>query len=198
MTENDVTTEEWRPVPIAEYAEAYSVSNLGNTRREIARTSGKVGRPAPSQINCYGYVLLRLCNKGKHHTVTLHRLVAIAFLGPIPAGHTVDHINGIKADNRASNLRYLTGPEQMREASRLGLLAKGNGHYSRMRPDRVPRGSKHGKAQITEDTAAAIRVLRSLGWHYAALTRAFGISKDLVAQVATGKTWKHVTGLSSE
>ena len=51
-----------------------------------------------------GYVVRR--NKSEGGTVRLHRLVADA-----PEGMVVDHLNGDKLDNRASNLRVCTQKE---------------------------------------------------------------------------------------
>lgn len=36
-------------------------------------------------------------------------LVARSFLGPCPAGHRVEHVNGDPGDDRAVNLRYVPG-----------------------------------------------------------------------------------------
>lgn len=44
----------------------------------------------------------------------VHDLIARAFLGNKPKGYDVDHINGNRADNRPSNLRYVTRSENLR------------------------------------------------------------------------------------
>lgn len=54
-----------------------------------------------------GYAIRR--NKSEGGTVRLHRLVADA-----PEGMVVDHLNGDKLDNRASNLRVCTQAENTR------------------------------------------------------------------------------------
>ena len=44
----------------------------------------------------------------------VHDLIAGAFLGEKPENYDVDHINGNRADNRPSNLRYVTRSENLR------------------------------------------------------------------------------------
>ena len=45
-----------------------------------------------------------------------HILVAIAWLGPRPAGCVVDHLNGILSDYRAANLQWITPTENRKRA----------------------------------------------------------------------------------
>jgi hypothetical protein len=53
-----------------------------------------------------GYLHTRL-----DKTRLVHSVVAESFIGPIPDGCEVDHMNGVRSDNRADNLRYLTRSE---------------------------------------------------------------------------------------
>jgi hypothetical protein len=46
--------------------------------------------------------------------IRVHDLIARAFLGSKPDNYDVDHINGNRADNRPSNLRYVTRSENLR------------------------------------------------------------------------------------
>lgn len=53
----------------------------------------------------HGYVRVQLAKGAKHELV--HRLVMEAFVG-VATGLDVDHINGVRSDNRLENLQYLT------------------------------------------------------------------------------------------
>lgn len=53
-----------------------------------------------------------------HYNITksVHRLVAMAFIGEIPQGMEINHKNGIKTDNRVENLEIVTHVENMHHA----------------------------------------------------------------------------------
>ena len=61
-----------------------------------------------------GHVGLSLCSPGKKpFQITIHQLVAAAFLGPPPDGCEINHKNGIRFDNRLANLEYVTHRQNM-------------------------------------------------------------------------------------
>lgn len=49
-----------------------------------------------------------------------HRLVYLTFVGEIPDGYVIDHINGIRDDNRVENLRCITQSENMKHSQEMG------------------------------------------------------------------------------
>lgn len=46
-------------------------------------------------------------------TAYVHRIIYETFVGPIPDGYEIDHINTVKTDNRLENLRWVTPKENM-------------------------------------------------------------------------------------
>lgn len=94
----------------------YEVSNLGRVRN--ART-GQVLRPTKDGS---GYLKVILCYQGLQKTCNVHTLVATAFVEGWREGLQVNHKNGVKTDNRAENLEWVTSSENHQHARDVLLL----------------------------------------------------------------------------
>lgn len=105
----------WKPVE--GYEGYYEVSNLGriksveryvkqgNSTRHVKETIKAV------HINKYGYPCVTLCKDRKSNSITIHTILAKAFI-PNPEGKSaIDHINTDRTDNRLENLRWVTNKE---------------------------------------------------------------------------------------
>jgi hypothetical protein len=116
----------WRPIS---RAPGYFVSDHGAIRRRLKRGSWKY---LLGCLESRGYRQVRLIRR----LTLVHRLVAEAFLGPCPVGHEVDHRDGVRDHNWASNLDYVTRAENMRRGWRRGTVRMpnrwrhGSGHQS--------------------------------------------------------------------
>lgn len=159
--------EVWRPV--AE-CPLYEVSDHGRVRRGAKVLRTPCGGP--------GYPLVSLCWDGAPRKRLVHDLVASAFLGPRPAGAQVNHRDGVKRHNMASNLEYVTPAENMRHAVRTGL------HH---------RGERTGSARLAE---AQVRELRTAAptthAQRCAFAERFGVAVGTIVDAAIGRTWRHV------
>jgi hypothetical protein len=107
-------------LPIEGYEGTYEVSNLGQVRsldRTVETKAGPrrcKGRILKQRVNRQtGYWHTNLNLEGKMRTYQVHRLVALAFLGPPGDGEQVDHRNNDRTDNRLVNLRWATGSENL-------------------------------------------------------------------------------------
>tara|TARA_S200002703_G_scaffold62704_1_gene54457 strand:- start:295 stop:792 length:498 start_codon:yes stop_codon:yes gene_type:complete len=102
------------------YEGYYKVSNFG---RVMSKHGGKEKILKPG-TNTGGYKMVILSKNGTAKNHRVHILVAKAFLPPCPGNHGVssfdwqiDHIDGDKANNRVSNLQWLTRIENSRKSN---------------------------------------------------------------------------------
>jgi hypothetical protein len=103
----------------------YEVSDMGNVRsvdRLVERLrKGKLQLLQRKSIAIYqrrnykGYQDVTLSKNAERSTLLVHRLVATAFCHQ-NGGDQVNHINSVRHDNRAENLEWCTGKENVAHA----------------------------------------------------------------------------------
>lgn len=95
------------------YEGLYEVSNLGRIRRD-----GRIKKP---YVDHGGYLTVWLSKHSEQKCLKIHRIVAMAFIPNHKNKATVNHINGVKTDNRVENLEWATHSENIIHANETGL-----------------------------------------------------------------------------
>ncbi len=97
-------------LPVVGYEGLYSISNLGRIRSEDRMVRSKSGEYFKKGIilsPCGGsYLSVRMCDGSTKKTTCIHRMVAAAFIGKVPEGEEVMHLDGVTHNNNINNLRY--------------------------------------------------------------------------------------------
>lgn len=75
-------------------------------------------------LNCSGRKIVCLSISGESIPIPIHHLVAIVFLGKIPEGMTVDHIDEFCLNNHYSNLRFLSASDNTKNYIRNKGISK--------------------------------------------------------------------------
>lgn len=101
---------------------AYEVSDLGQVRRCLPSQTSKVGKQLKTTFHTNsGYITLVLRKDGKSYTKNLHRIVAKAFIPNPKELPQVNHKDGNKDHNAASNLEWRTNLGNMRHSTQIGI-----------------------------------------------------------------------------
>lgn len=123
--------EKWKP--IVGYEGYYEVSDHGRVRRvpRLVNTGIRFnekrlckGKMLKQNLKRNGYLTVDLSKDNKIKTMSVHRLVANAFLDKVDGKEYVNHINCNKKDNRAENLEWCTAQENTLHAKANGILGK--------------------------------------------------------------------------
>lgn len=176
---------EWRPV--VGYEGLYEVSSLGQVQsltRLVRRRDGnhhlRRGATLKLDKDRAGYRRVQLSKDSvvKHHLV--HRLVATAFLRKSdPFHNVVNHLNGCKSDNSASNLEWTTHAGNLAHAMETGANKLS--------------GSDHHQARLTEKLVQEIRALyENCGYTQKDLAEKFQVSPSTIYLIVHRKRWRHI------
>lgn len=156
--------ETWKPIPgwpLYEVSDAGRIASLHRKRRRILNPS----------TNGHGYQHIQLSREGATYTISVHRIVLEAFIGPRPDGMVACHGDGDRTNNRASNLRWDTQKNNI--ADKLGH-------------DSHQRGERAGTAKLNRSQVESIR---ADGRKQRDIASDFGISQLHVSRIKRRLAW---------
>lgn len=113
--------------------------------------------------------------------VTPHRMVAKAFVPNPDNKPEVNHIDGCKTNNSATNLEWATRKENNDHAIKSGLTT-------------VPK--KGHNAKFSDEQVVRVIGLVKDGWTYEAAGATEGMSYSTVAHIMTGRRYSHKAQLT--
>jgi hypothetical protein len=100
------------------YEGLYQVSNHGRIRSLVLRNGEK--RILKPTVTSSGYMSVSLCKNKVKKTASIHRLVAVSFLGE--SSLCVNHKDGNKSNNNVENLEWLTYSDNINHGIKMGLI----------------------------------------------------------------------------
>lgn len=154
-----------KPVNISGY-ECYSVTEAGvviNTR---------TNKILKFDLNSAGYQRVTLSNNGKLLRITVHRLVALTYLGD--SDLVVNHKDGNKLNNHYTNLEWVTHSENRKHAFRHKLVCRPN-------------------SKLTDDLVHAICANIEKGMTSKKIRKVFGIPRHTYSDIRSRRYYKDIS-----
>lgn len=173
-------------LPVVGFEGLYEISNIGRVK-SVPKTTAhrtfegrvRVGKPIikRQRLTKFGYLNLLLWKDGAYTHFMVHVLVARHFI-PNPENKTeVNHLAGIKEDNRHFKLEWATRSENIKHAFRIGLINQdGENHPS----------NKLNNKKVLEIFKSNLPQTK--------LANKYGVCVQTIANVQKGNNWSHITG----
>lgn len=114
---------------------------------------------------------------GRVKVAQVHVLICESFHGPRPSrGHVAAHNDGVKTNNRSSNLRWATYKENAADKKSHGT-------------DNT--GVNHPACKLTEE---AVRLIRAgiTGEKDSDFAQRYGVTASAISQARIGRSWSHI------
>ncbi len=161
-------------VPIVNYEGLYSINSDGQI---FSHKRNKILKPIKRKDK---YLVCCLYKNRQAKTLRIHRLVLLAFIG-YPPKYKLDcnHKNGIRSDNRVSNLEWCSRSENIKHSYRV--------------LNRQPTKNHGINSKVTEKDVLQIRRLYVTGrYTQKQLGQTFNIDRTQISNIILRKCWKYL------
>lgn len=163
----------------------YQVSTLGRVRsvdRTCIDKNGKVynykGRILRQGYTVKGYTMVGISHQGKTKTVSTHRLILETF-NKVEGYESlqVNHIDGIKDNNRLDNLEWVNQSQNSKHAYNLKL--------------HCVKGESNGRSKLTINQVENIKdILQLKKLTHKEIAKVYKVSPSTISAIATNRNWK--------
>lgn len=158
------------------YENLYKISNFGRVK-SFHKMNERLLITYPNRL---GYPVITLAKNKIHKLVTVHRLVAGAFIRNPQQKKLVNHKNGVKADNRVNNLEWCTQSENISHSYRTGL-------------QKPLIGSQASWSKVNEKQVIQMRKkFAKGGYTYKRIGQEYGLKTVAAFQIIKRVNWKHI------
>lgn len=162
----------------------YQVSSLGRVKSLERYVYGRTDRSSRIHkerilrpgLTDRGYLQVRLSLNNKSTSYSIHKLTAIAFIANKENKLTINHINGIKTDNRVSNLEWSTHSENIKHAFETGL-------------SKAPNGERNGLSKLNSTQVIDIR---NSNERSTVLAKIYNVTRSNIYAIRKRKSWFHI------
>ena len=182
-------TEIWKP--IKGFEGRYEISNLGrikslrwmqkhHTGKMFLKRERLMSIRVGTAFNGYSNVMLTGLD-GIQIGLFHHRIIAEAFIPNPDNKPFVNHLNGIKIDNRLENLEWCTRSENAIHSFTIGLQDN--------------KGENHPKHKLTNNQVLSIRLRYSIGESSWKIFKSFNGSQSYtnIKNIIAKRTWAHLS-----
>ena len=178
--------EEWVKVPRFENIEVTRsgrIRTCWHKKERMSRWGKKVicefaPREYKPRISDNGYMRVSVQRNNRRGPLYAHRLIAFAFVSGYKEGYHVNHINGVKTDNRPENLEWVPLETNVKHSWRTGLCDV--------------RGEKNGTAKLSARRVRAIRRALALNMPLSTVACIAGVTRNTIRSIKDGVTWQSV------
>lgn len=167
------------------YEGYYQVSSFGNVKsldRLVKHWTGSYKIQKGILLNPIktkqGYIRTSFRLKGTRKFYFIHRLVCLMFIPNPENKPQVNHINGIKTDNRVENLEWCTDKENKIHSIENNLK-------------KMPKGEANTGSKLKNEDIIRIRELNQY-ISQTEISKTYNVSQSLIHRIVKKKIWKHI------